>query len=201
MIITLITVYASRPGLRVRKRSASESTTTMRPPGTSLLQRSFQAHYADLMRFLARRLGDTQRAADVAQDTWLRLADHPSEHAVQNPRAYLFRVAGNLAIDDLRREHRLAELHVADAPLEELSDPQAALESRMLAQESLALLDAALEQLPSNVRQALLLNRLDGLTHAQIACRLGVSESMVGKYLVQAMRHCRAWRSRQVADE
>ncbi|WP_263143676.1 sigma-70 family RNA polymerase sigma factor [Pseudomonas alcaligenes] len=154
-------------------------------------------HYADLLRFLARRLGDRQRAADVAQDTWLRLADHPNENDVLDPRAYLFRVAGNLAIDNLRREGRLAELHVEATAADELCDPLATPESHVLAHESLELLDAALDQLPVNARTALLLNRLDGLTHAQIARRLGVSESMVGKYIVQAMRHCLAWQRQQ----
>ncbi len=57
--------------------------------------------------------------------------------------------------------------------------------------EALAQLDVAMDQLPTNARLALLLNRLEGLTHAQIATRLGVSESTVGKYIVQAVRHCR----------
>ncbi|MBD9680142.1 sigma-70 family RNA polymerase sigma factor [Pseudomonas sp. PDM18] len=169
----------------------------MRRFASSSLLQSFQAHYADLMRFLARRLGDNQRAADVAQDTWLRLADHPAEAEVQDPRAYLFRVAGNIAIDNLRREGRLAELHVDEAAANDLSDPASGLEHRLLAHEALEHLDAALDQLPANAREALLMNRVDGLTHAQIAQRLGVSESMVGKYIVQAMRHCRDWAQRQ----
>ena len=53
--------------------------------------------------------------------------------------------------------------------------------------------DEALAQLSDNARQALLLNRLEGLTQAQIALRLGVSESMVAKYIGQALRHCRDW--------
>ncbi|SFD01205.1 RNA polymerase sigma-70 factor, ECF subfamily [Pseudomonas citronellolis] len=163
----------------------------MRRFASSHLLQSFQAHYADLLRFLARRLGDNQRAADVAQDTWLRLADQAPEAEVQDPRAYLFRVAGNLAIDNLRREGRLAELHVEETAANEVSDPGAGLERNLLAREALEQLDAALDQLPPKARQALLMNRLDGLTHAQIARRLGVSESMVGKYIVQAMRHCR----------
>ncbi|MCP6134986.1 helix-turn-helix domain-containing protein, partial [Klebsiella pneumoniae] len=53
------------------------------------------------------------------------------------------------------------------------------------------MLDEALLQLPDKARQALLLNRVEGLTQAQIAQRLGVSESMVAKYIGQALRHCR----------
>ena len=49
---------------------------------------------------------------------------------------------------------------------------------------------SALASLPAKVREALLLNRLDGLTYAQIAVKLGVSERMVKKYMAQAMLHC-----------
>ncbi|WP_296277171.1 RNA polymerase sigma factor [Pseudomonas sp. UBA7530] len=172
----------------------------MRRHFSSPLLKSFQTHYEDLLRFLARRMGDSQRAADVAQETWLRLAHQDDGDAVRDPRAYVFRVAGNLAIDNLRRDQRLAEQQEDGELLEQLSDPLAEPESRLLAQENLARLDAALASLPANAREALLLNRLDGLTYAQIATRLGVSESMVGKYLIQAMRHCRQWRSEEEAD-
>ncbi|MFI8982909.1 RNA polymerase sigma factor [Ectopseudomonas khazarica] len=199
LVITILDcVYAGGPFQRSGMRRAFENLAIlMRRRAPSSLLHSFQTHYEDLLRFLSRRLGDSQRAADVAQDTWLRLADHPDEQRVENPRAYLFRVAGNLAIDNLRRDNRLAELHVEEDVLDELSDPLAAPEKHLLARESLVQLDAALAQLPAKAREALLLNRLDGLTHAQIARRLGVSESMVGKYLAQAMRHCRQWRSQQ----
>lgn len=66
-------------------------------------------------------------------------------------------------------------------------------EKQFLAAEAIEQLDRSLAQLPSKARLALLLNRLEGLTHAQIAVRLDVSESTVGKYIVQAMRHCRDW--------
>ncbi len=55
------------------------------------------------------------------------------------------------------------------------------------------ILDQALLQLPPKARQALLLNRVEGLTQRQVAQRLGVSESMVAKYIGQALRHCRGW--------
>ena len=53
-------------------------------------------------------------------------------------------------------------------------------------------LDEALHELPGKTRDMLILSRLDGLTHGQIAERLGVSRSLVEKRLVQAVLHCRA---------
>ena len=155
---------------------------------------SFQEHYDDLLQFLTRRMSDRQRAADVAQETYLKLVRiEQQELPVLHARSFIFRVAGNLAIDTLRREQRMAGNLDDSAAASQLPCPAPAPEAALLARERLAQLDEALLQLSPNARQAVLLNRVEGLTQAQIAQQLGVSESMVAKYIGQALRHCRDW--------
>lgn len=162
---------------------------------------SFQAHYDDLLRFLTRRTGNAERAADVMQDTYLRLASIPETTTeIGNWRAYIFRVAGNLAIDTMRKEGKIDERSAAADLAATLPDPAPLPEVALLARERLELLDAALAALPHNARQALLMSRIDGLTFAQIAAELGVSESMVAKYIARALRACRD-HLRQVDEE
>ncbi|WP_406821548.1 sigma-70 family RNA polymerase sigma factor [Pseudomonas sp. KnCO4] len=153
---------------------------------------SFQEHYDDLLQFLTRRMSDRQRAADVAQETYLKLVNIDQQAVpVLHARRFIFRVAGNLAIDALRREQRIAVSHEHSEGADEVACPGPAPEAALLARERLQVLDQALLQLSDNARQALLLNRIEGLTQAQVAQRLGVSESMVAKYIGQALRHCR----------
>ncbi len=153
---------------------------------------SFQEHYDDLLQFLTRRMSDRQRAADVAQETYLKLVNIDEQAVpVLHARSFIFRVAGNLAIDALRREQRIAASHDDSDGACEVACPAPAPEAALLARERLQILDQALLQLPDNARQALLLNRVEGLTQKQVAQRLGVSESMVAKYIGQALRHCR----------
>lgn len=155
---------------------------------------SFQEHYDDLLQFLTRRMSDRQRAADVAQETYLKLVKIEQQAIpVLHARSFIFRVAGNLAIDALRREQRIAANNQTSEAAGELPCPAPPPEAALLASERLQMLDQALLELSSNARQALLLNRVEGLTQAQIAQRLGVSESMVAKYIGQALRHCRDW--------
>lgn len=135
---------------------------------------SFQEHYDDLLQFLTRRMSDRQRAADVAQETYLKLVNIDQQAVpVLHARSFIFRVAGNLAIDALRREQRIAASHDDCERAGEVACPAPAPEAALLARERLQILDQALLQLPDNARQALLLNRVEGLTQAQIAQRLG----------------------------
>lgn len=157
----------------------------------------FQSLYDDLIRMLTARTGDPERAADIVQDTYFRLAGvQAAGERVANPRAYVFRVAHNLAIDEGRKLTRAIRRDASEDEAAVLRDPEPLADAALLAKERLRLLDAALQELPSNARQALLLNRVEGLTQAEIARRLGVSESMVIKYVAQALKHCRAWRRR-----
>lgn len=155
-------------------------------------------HYQELIRYLSRRLGDRQTAADLAQESFLRLLEHKTMDAIEQPRAFLFRTAINLSIDQYRRARIRTE-----EPLECLDqekriddcDPQ----SQASHAQQLGLLRRALDELPPACRQAFLLRKLEGCSHVEIAERMGISHSMVEKHVVNAMRHCRT-RLRQWGD-
>lgn len=162
----------------------------MTAPSSRLID-AFLGLYGELKRHLRRRTGDSSRADEVMQETYLRLLETDSraqQEKIRDQRAFIFRVAGNLAIDVARREQRAGGNGEPDP---QQADPVAGPERNAIAQDRLRRLDEALRELPPNARLALLLFRVDGLSHALIARRLGVSESMVAKYLAQAMRHCR----------
>ncbi len=75
----------------------------------SALIASFRENYQGLLRFLTRRTGNADRAADLAQGNCLRLATlQPANLDTEGSRAPVYRVAGSLAIDALRREGRIA---------------------------------------------------------------------------------------------
>lgn len=151
---------------------------------------AFVAHYDELLRFLTRRLRDPGQAEDVVHDAYLRVAGL-ADAAIGNRRAYLYRIAGNLAVDTQRRDRRADLRSAPGEAADSIPDPSASPEGAVLAKQRLALLDAALARLPEKPRRALLMSRVDGRSFAAIAAELGVSESMVAKYIAQAMRACR----------
>lgn len=153
---------------------------------------AFEEHHNDLLRFFTHKLGCRDLAADCTQDTYMHLVRMRTSIDVQNPRAFLFRVAANLAVDNLRKlRTRRGALSIEPAP-EETASLAPSAEDTLDAKQRVAQLEVAMRELSPKCRKALLLNRLEGKTHREIADSLQVSESMVAKYIVQALRHCRA---------
>ncbi|MDH0892935.1 MULTISPECIES: sigma-70 family RNA polymerase sigma factor [unclassified Pseudomonas] len=153
------------------------------------LQRLYHDHHGWLQGWLRKRMDCSQGAADLAQDTFLRLLGKERDPApLRDPRAYLSTIAHSLLVNHWRR------LAVERAYLESLAlQPERyapSPEERELIMATLLQIDAMLRRLPGKVRDTFLMAQLDGLIYATIAGRLGVSERMVKKYMAQAMLHC-----------
>jgi RNA polymerase sigma-70 factor (ECF subfamily) len=155
------------------------------------LSNLFQQCEPELRGFLSRRLGP-HAADDVAQEAYVRLLQYPCLDAVRNLRAFLFKTASNLMVDWVRQDQARAKNIQADVDLEILStatpDPEAVADGTL----QLGRFQEALAELPVLCRHAFLLNRIDGLTHAEIAKRLGISKKTVERYILKAFDHCYA---------
>ena len=152
----------------------------------------YSQHHEELLRFLTWTLGCRDSAADLAQEAYFRVVRlRSSGQEVEHPRRFLFSVASNLVIDHLRKKQVQRRILNNDPPPLELAGTEPSADRVLYAKERLELVRAAITTLSPKCRQALFLNRIEGRTHAEIARELGVSQSMVGKYIGQALRHCR----------
>ena len=86
------------------------------------LEELFERHQAELFRFIARYTGDGDLAEDVVQETFVKLAEHPPRRDDQI-RAWLYRVATNLAIDAMRGARRRFKLVEGQADRLPMGDP------------------------------------------------------------------------------
>jgi RNA polymerase sigma factor (sigma-70 family) len=163
--------------------------------GLAELQHLFSEVRGELLRHLRRRTRNQDLADDLTQDVFLKLT---TVQAVipdrRHGRAYLFRMASNLAIDHGRVEARRAEIlsgsHVLFENVEE--SPESLAEAR----DQLRRIEEALTELPEKCRKVLILSQIEGMRHKEIAHQLGVSVSLVEKYRLRALRHCRERLSR-----
>lgn len=169
------------------------TTTTTSPDADDDLMAVYVRQWKAFRSVLRKRTGSHELAEDALQETWLRLAGMKTSPAeIRDRQAFILRVAGNIATDLLRREQRHSSRCISDEDvLNAVVDACPSPEVFAIDRDQLRHLVRALAQLPPKPRAALLLSRCDGLSHAQIAGRLEVSESMVARYLAQALRHCR----------
>ena len=180
--------------------TSPDRNDTARPAQDGGLLGLFDAHRAELLRFLRARSGDAGMADDLLQELWIKLpTPSPAGGPSANGRAYLFRMANNLVLDTARaRQRAMARDHAwlntldrAQMPPEASADPSPNAEEALhIAEEARQLADA-IAALPPAAARALRLHRLDGHSQADVARIMGISRSGVEKHLATALRHLR----------
>lgn len=162
--------------------------SSVQSPHTELVGTLYRDHRSWLLAWLRRNIACAERAEDLSQDTFVRLLGREQLPAPREPRAFLLAIAKGLLFDHFRRT-ALEQAYLAELMLIPEAE-QPSPEEQQLIIEDLKAIDRLLGKLSSKARAAFLYNRLDGLGHAEIAERLGVSVSRVRQYLAQGMRQC-----------
>jgi RNA polymerase sigma factor (sigma-70 family) len=141
----------------------------------------YQGHYGWLHAMLRRKLGCSHQAADIAQDTFLRLLGQRRKLDLGQPRALLTHISRGIMVDHWRRQEveRAYLETIAHLPEPEAPSP----ESRMLILEALYRIEAMLRSMPARTRDIFLLSQLDGLGYAEIASRMDVSLATVKRHM------------------
>jgi RNA polymerase sigma-70 factor, ECF subfamily len=165
---------------------ATPATSRPIDPVTPTLTQFFQETFPVIQRKCARMLGDGDEAADVAQETFLRLVDSAVVHEPPGVRlAWIYRTSTNLAIDRLRRRRLGVEVRadervfagpdVAGHP----SLPEATLVARQR-------LHAVAARLGEDELRVIIMTRLDDMTQEEVASVLAISPRTVRRLLARA---------------
>lgn len=157
----------------------------------SLVVEFYQQQHQALIYFLQSKLGSVQEAHDVAQETYERLLSNDKTQAINNPRAFVFRVANNLATDYMRQRKVRGYEEVGDFDGNEIISPNPSPDEQLENELMVGLAIRFIAELPPKCRLAFLHYKFEEREYADIADVLGVSESMVRKYVLRAMTYCR----------
>ena len=162
----------------------------MNPEPDGILQGLYDRYREELIRYAISRVGlPIHEAEDIVQSAFLRLSKSGVD-SIDNHRAYLYKTTFNLAVD-LRRRANVRGEHASESDIDESAyldelGPQTVAGD----QESLRIILQSLRVMPARRRLLLILHRFDGLSYAEIARRVDLSETVVRKHISKALADC-----------
>lgn len=148
-------------------------------------------HGAALHRYLRRFTSGAEDIEDLVQETYMRIYAIADRDSVDSPRALLFRIAHNLAVERARRQVSRATDSVADFEPLGVDTMEAPPDEQLDARRRFEAFCAAVDRLPPLCRRVFVLRKVYKLTHAEIAEVLGVSHSTIEKHVAKGLTRCR----------
>jgi RNA polymerase sigma factor (sigma-70 family) len=154
------------------------------------VQQTIARHHKSLVRFLRQRLRVKEDAADVAQETYIRMLQYEGARDIQSPSSMLFRIAINVT-NDLRRSEQSrrvsSQCSIDDL---QLSCDRPGPDRELAAGQDLEQLYEVIAALPPKCQQVFLLSRAQRMTYPEIAQHCGISVKMVEKHISRALAAC-----------
>jgi RNA polymerase sigma-70 factor (ECF subfamily) len=153
-----------------------------------------------IISFVMRMLNDRDKAVDVAQETFVNVFTHADGYRpVASFTGWLYRIAYNLAINEIRRQKRqpavsldaITDPDAEGGPRMEARDRSAGIEERMLDEERHAVVRRCVAGLPHKYRGAIVMKDMEGMTFEEIATVLGCPESTVKSRVMRGRRMLR----------
>jgi RNA polymerase sigma factor (sigma-70 family) len=149
------------------------------------------SHRAALQKYLRRFTAGAEDVEDLVQEAYVRVCGLPDGQVVESPRALLFRIARNLAVDRARQRVTRATDDVADFEPLNVSSEEAEPDEQVDLRRRFESFCAAVDSLPPLCRRVFVLRKVHQLSHAEIAQVLGLSHSTIEKHVAKGLLRCR----------
>jgi len=153
----------------------------------SAVSASFLQHQSFLKKFLSRYLYNHQDIEDVAQETYLRAFNAEKKQIVSSPKAFLFRIAKNLALSELAKKSRQITDHIEGSVSPNVIYEEKSPEGQAQDREKLTTFIRSCHMMPVQCRKAFLLRKVYGFSHKEIAEQMGISVSTVEKHVASGL--------------
>ncbi|MDA0196809.1 MAG: RNA polymerase sigma-70 factor [Bacteroidetes bacterium] len=155
--------------------------------GLSEFRQLFDQYFKQVKNFIYYKLGDVDAAEDIAQECFVKVWENRQKVKPESAKSYLYTIANNLTINQLKRQKVILKFLSRRPKLEHNENPEFAMQ---LEEFSLHL-QKAVSNLSEKQRIVFLMNRIDSLTYAEIATRLGISVKAVEKRMTGALMSLR----------
>lgn len=160
--------------------------------GSQYLATLFEKHQPELMRLVVHKFKRMHHEAeDIVQDAFHNILRVDNIDHLENPRAYLYQTASNLALNRIRK-HKNQSQYMTEMDESFVEEPsELTLERTYSARQDLTRLEQSIEKLPQKYRRTFLLSRVQDKTYKEISIMLDISESTVEKHIIKALKYLR----------
>jgi RNA polymerase sigma factor (sigma-70 family) len=148
-------------------------------------------HRTALHRYLRKFTYGAEDIEDLIQETYVRLYALADYRAVDSPKALLFRIAHNLAVERARSRKTQATESMADLELLDVYSTEVPADEQLDSRRRFESFCAAVDRLPPLCRRVFVLRKVFKLSHAEISEVLGVSHSTIEKHVAKGLLRCR----------
>ncbi|HCT30252.1 MAG TPA: RNA polymerase subunit sigma-70 [Bacteroidales bacterium] len=143
----------------------------------------FDQYYENIRSFAYYKTGDVDLADDIVQEVFLKLWTNRSEVKDDTVKSLLYTIASNIIKNHFKHQNVVFNFQKNDQP-NETSDET---DSNLRQEELNRMLQETLAEIPEKSREVFLMNRIEGLTYADIADRLGLSVKAIEKRMSEAL--------------
>ena len=150
----------------------------------------FQHNVKALKGYLKRFFGNSHDVDDLLQDVYLRVAEAEKKEEIIAPKAFIYKVARNVALNEKSRAHNKLNESMDDEVLEQMLD-DLSLEDSFEQQQRFEHFCTAINKLPPQCRKVFILKKIHGLPNTVIAEQLNISVSTVDKHLAKGLIDCK----------
>ena len=175
-----------------RKKDHNSATVGTDPEARrSDISEAFVEQQRPLRAFISRFIRGPQDIDDIAQETFVRafLAEQKGE--IQHPKAYIYRVARNLAFETLSKKSTQLTSYIEDSCDLALLQSGEDIEVATIVKEKFDRVKVAIAEMPPQCQRVFIMHKVYGFKYKEISQQLGISVSTVEKHMMTGLKKCR----------